>query len=469
MNIVRVLCLVLLPLLAFGCGNEPVEPPVETPDASTPPPPPPPPPAVCEPACTDSQRCNTELPTPECEEVCNTPTGCNPCYEKGNVQTATCEPVTCNGAQCERGQGCLDITVSNFARDVANAVCSCHPAYNERDKSYPDSCAAYGMVCEFDRTASPRKATKCTAPREGQPCIQSVGCATIPGVTLECRNVGGRDVCTRSCTSAADCPGATDTCGTNGFCELNFCARNPDGSLDRSKLLGPCNAVGTNDGTCIPQVINGREVGVCHQSGSAATGEECAPSGLRTAPDKLCGVGSVCEAVQADANGVVRGLCHPLCNAATGATANPVKPCASGTRCRQIVSGQTATRVGACHAECDLVGGSGGCADDALGNEVGCYQWSNRDAAKGICISTHPNAGAANSADCGPNVLNDERRSCQSRMTCIGFNRASERCWKYCDLQACPNLTTCGACNPGATRCVRPGQDNNIRVGICQP
>ncbi len=467
MRPVLTLLLVVSLAAAFGCGNEPVPPPAEETDAGTTNPPPPPPPPLCDPACTATQRCDITGEEPLCVEICNAPDGCLPKFEECNTTTAQCEPLTCNGNKCERGQGCFDTTRSDFPSGGDSAVCSCTPAYRDGEVNYPDSCNVYGLVCDFNRGT--RAPAKCTMPGEGQPCIPAIGCDATAG-PLECRTVHSNFLCVRACTSSDDCSLATDYCATSGFCEPNLCARRSDGSLDRSKLFAACDAKGTGDGTCLPRVISGKDSGLCVQNGTAATGAECYPEATRAEADKLCGAGEVCEAIQPHATNGDRtqGICFKACNAATGQQASPRISCATGSRCRAIADGSNSTRLGACHAECDLVGGKSDCPDDALGNKVGCFQSSSRDAEKGYCLSVHPKAGETNGSPCAVTGTGDERRDCGSRKTCTG--RSNPRCFDYCDVTMCPNANqSCSHCGEGTSRCTRIGNDNNAEIGVCQP
>lgn len=464
MRLLLPLTLVAVLVTSFACGDDPAPPPPPdgTTDAGTPRPPPP---LQCDPACSPTQKCEKVGEEAVCIEICNAPHGCYPGFEVCNTETAECEPITCNGAQCERGQTCVDPSRSDFPRDGEAAVCSCTPAYRTGQVEHLDSCNAYGMVCAFNRAT--RAPASCVMPGEGDPCIPSIGCDQT-GVTLECRSIGSSMICARKCSSADECPLATDTCAPSGFCEPNLCARRQDGSLDRSKLFGPCDARGTGDGTCLPRRIRGSDSALCVQNGTADVGDECSPEATRAEADKLCGAGQVCEGIQPDPThpNRTRGICARACNASTGMQASPRIGCDPGSRCRAIADGSNFTRLGACTAECDLIGGTDGCPDDALGNEVGCYSYSNRNADTGWCLPIHPNAGTANTQSCADVGGGDARQSCGSRMSCVG--RSAAACFQYCDLRLCPKANEpCPHCDESAPRCARTGNDNNAQVGVC--
>ncbi len=154
---------------------------------------------------------------------------------------------------------------------------------------------------------------------ELQPCQDDSDC----GCSLSCVEdplLGS--ACEYSCTTTTDCDNPGTIC-QHALCQAIAC----------SDYDGPCDALGTNDGSCIPyDNPDGGRVGICQQGGTAPLfGCDYVPS--RSNPSGLCPVGTYCwtegysAAAAPDPDDTV---CRPLCNPLTTTTCTNGGVCASG-------------------------------------------------------------------------------------------------------------------------------------------
>jgi hypothetical protein len=127
----------------------------------------------------------------------------------------------------------------------------------------------------------------------------------------------GQSLCETPCQTASDCPILYTIC-QGGTCQPNLCgglAGPPNGTLD-----GTCNAIGTNDGSCVPMLFGSGTVGLCYQGGGAI--QACDTSATRADLADACAPDLVCLP-----NGV-GGQCETLCNPALDPTTCPgAGPC----------------------------------------------------------------------------------------------------------------------------------------------
>jgi len=137
-------------------------------------------------------------------------------------------------------------------------------------------------------------------------CIASSDC----GCPLYCQKQadGGQiGICRRRCNTTADCP-IPDTSCQSGVCQVNLCG----GDGGNGVLNGPCDALGTGDGTCVPHSLglntgpNGVS-GHCVQNGCAT--QSCRLDAHRTDGYALCAPGFACVG-----QAPYPGNCYQLCN-----------------------------------------------------------------------------------------------------------------------------------------------------------
>jgi hypothetical protein len=144
-------------------------------------------------------------------------------------------------------------------------------------------------------------------------------CTTAHDCTCPASCQGG--FCVSGCNTSADCP-ATSAC-VQQACVFVGCGPDADGGANGA-YGGPCNASGTNDGTCF-----------------AADGFGCSPQ---------CPVGWLC---------VPAGTATTACTTITASPSNPpaAQSCAPGTVCVSSDGGPS----GSCEAICGASPASGGC------------------------------------------------------------------------------------------------------------
>lgn len=180
----------------------------------------------------------------------------------------------------------------------------------------------------------------CAIPSEYGTCTTAVGCQAPYGcVDTSSFLKGGGLQCLQTCTASTDCLSIFDACEevskTAAYCLTNICGPESmalSGQANGTAYLAPCNAVGTNDGTCLPAFFTNPADGgpllggVCTPNGPAAAGQPC--SADRTADagqPELCAANTTCIG-----NGT-ESECFPNC--ATDENACGGSPCAAGSAC----------------------------------------------------------------------------------------------------------------------------------------
>jgi hypothetical protein len=158
------------------------------------------------------------------------------------------------------------------------------------------------------------------SPNDGVSCLANSDC----GCPLFCLKADGGSAgsCQRRCNGTADCP-LPDTSCQGGVCAVTTCG--DDGG--NGVLNGPCNALGQNDGTCVPhsETVNGHTVvtGSCVQNGCAMAG--CRLDATRNEGYALCAAGLTCVGQLPNP-----GLCYRLCEMDAGGLCGPTQACQQG-------------------------------------------------------------------------------------------------------------------------------------------
>jgi hypothetical protein len=124
--------------------------------------------------------------------------------------------------------------------------------------------------------------------------------------------------CEPSCAQLSDCVDLGYLCN-GAYCQFNECGPGT-GNGDYNSF---CNVVGTDDGTCIPIMVGGVEVGQCRQGGASMTC--CSANASRTNTSaqmtSVCVAGSICSGGQ-------NGQCGPVCDPNQGGGCAPSTFCA---------------------------------------------------------------------------------------------------------------------------------------------
>ena len=412
----------------------------------------------CNPPCTAFQYCDTTMVDPYCIEICDPPVGCQ-AGEICDVTTGACVPATCNGAQCSAGQGCYDPATLGPGN-----VCTCLPGHYDGFGNWvEDTCAAYGQACAWD-WAAPGPAL-CGAPGEFESCQLALGCQA----GLECVDFGsGYALCLQACTKTAECANPMTNClpAAKRHCWYAICAEPETRPGDRQFYFKPCPSSGATDGICLPyasQDTNGNpiDLGICQQTGTAASLGRCGADADRTRPGELCPQGQWCAPAAPDPArpGERLGVCHAGCNAAPSPV--PVAPCPAGETCADMSSAAEGTmaeaRLGGCYQSCSLFGADA-CPPDVLGDKAGCMPNFNFDGTA-FCYAQQPGA-SGKGGPCTWDTVVDPRSPCQDRLACTDQGYGGT-CSAFCDPVACPGYQPCPACAPQGI-CYALGT-----VGIC--
>ena len=310
---------------------------------------------------TSTYTCKTGTCTPVCAGLaCGAADGCGgkcigscPGGQTCNAATYTCQTAgSCDPSTCAQGQGCYDPATGSTA---GTTVCTCLPATQTRT----DTCAQYGLACGMDPDA-PAAAT-CRKPQQWEDCVPNTAGACDTGFTcIPLQNGGG--ICTKVCANGSpDCDDIMTACFSDAtlgnFCWYNICADPSDpptggnAATERANYFQACETGDTVPGTCIPLNMDNtagvcEDLGVCLQSGSAASGGTCDADADRTNMAGLCGVNELCFGYN---DGTAK--CLGLCN--SGPTPQPVATCNGGLTCYDA-SGVTdpndcpQARLGAC-------------------------------------------------------------------------------------------------------------------------
>jgi len=174
--------------------------------------------------------------------------------------------------------------------------------------------------------------------------------------------------CERSCATSADCPLESEVCvpsGDAGTClEIPCGPLGPDGGILDVDLGQKCDAIGTGDGTCLPNDIveaadalydgGGTTMAVANGIPSACwlggtSSSACTLTAPPATPSERCPPGDGCSPLAIDGTSS-NGVCVPACDPA-GAPS-----CPAGAQCVGAPILDPAGSVGFCYA-----GGSGGC------------------------------------------------------------------------------------------------------------
>jgi hypothetical protein len=277
----------------------------------------------CQPACLPDQRCDATRRPPACIELCNYPIGCRPDednpfaadtlkFEVCNHETSLCEPVTCNGVQCQFGQTCLNLQTASYD---SSAECTCFPDFTgPYGEFFVDTCAYYSQICTIDfRRLEP---ASCRLPRIGEPCGPQLEGPECDQEGTDGTNAGMECVdglCWQWCEESSACRDPKSKCtvkssqmeqGTHAkHCQTNYCldpsgVEIPDVPTDRNGYFAACSSSTDDDGTCWPEpawfgVI--ADIGICAQNGLVAENGECDPDARRPHLDEMCGPSLYCQ------------------------------------------------------------------------------------------------------------------------------------------------------------------------------
>jgi hypothetical protein len=278
------------------------------------------------------------------------------------TSTTTCDPAATRaqpGALCQQGYGC-------FAGVDAG---SCVPLCNSTQLTSGLGCGDAGLACyEYASIlAGDTAAGECVPQGDGGcfdvppsntelgGCNTSADCA-CPQSCVTDPNFG--QTCETPCQATSDCPTAYTSCQSN-LCQYDYCAASPNGSAP-GQYDGPCNAAGTNDGTCLPYEYQPNStdivpIGLCSQAGDAGTGAACTEA--RGAP--LCAVGGICLE-EPNGNSACFVTCNPtldagVCGGSPNACLSFDQSNAAAGYCGPCVAtaGSCLANTDCCSASCD--------------------------------------------------------------------------------------------------------------------
>ncbi len=150
--------------------------------------------------------------------------------------------------------------------------------------------------------------------REFEGCGQNSDCNCPLNCVTDPLYGGAVMVCEGPCLQDTDCPSAGDIC-VGGNCTFRLCGVLPDGgSVTGSPANAPCDALATQDGTCVPSFtgLQLSNLDICYLGGTATGACDVL---ARYDAGSLCTVGSFCI------GGQCLQLCDPSANACpAGAT-----------------------------------------------------------------------------------------------------------------------------------------------------
>jgi len=198
---------------------------------------------------------------------------------------------------CRVGEICIAGQCSCDSLHCTGKLCC-----NSEGRCAYDSCRVSGLI------------------EEGQSCQHNGDCG-CPLFCFKDADAGPLGSCERRCNGTSDCP-LPDTSCQDGLCLDNSCG----GDAGNGVLNGPCNALGQDDGTCVPRarVVAGRTYvyGSCVQNG-CATGS-CLLGAKRTDGFALCAAGLACAGELPGP-----GSCYRMCDLDAG------QPCPAGQTCTE--------------------------------------------------------------------------------------------------------------------------------------
>ena len=221
-----------------------------------------------------------------------------------NTDTSDIDP--CAEVTCEEGQSCADGTCvgdtsvddgdettdggSDDSDDSTDTPDETTPEVTTTPCETTDDCGDDGLVCEN---------SVCVALRGGD-CSSSVPCSE----GFDCVEAASGATCLEPCTETATCrsmercwaDGEGSVLGNiDGYCFANLCGpADPFGLLKPAEFMGPCNAVGEEDGICFGPIAETPLgfIGACmNASGTLPPSSECDPAATQADLDGLCASG----------------------------------------------------------------------------------------------------------------------------------------------------------------------------------
>ena len=320
----------------------------------------------------------------------------------------------------------------------------------------------------------------CQKPTRGSPCTPFYGCSQEPGdshATICAGDFDGSSTCKPSCTSHADCQGATVTdlqsynpqpqdnwCIDYGNVDLHgnslgpACVRGlcfydaapPDSGLNAGALYGPCP--GLPNSLCEPEyyATDTQEIGFCQSvqpsSGSSTVGQLCNPLAGRENPTAECGADAFC----------LGGICQPICDAVQPGVGN-LPGCGSSLTCisPEGINLISKYQVGGCAVACDPYADAvnSGCTNFCGGPPSRCHFIFADGEQPGIAAGFCEAAVSAPIPAGQPCVLRpDGQETCESGAACFTTlpDAGGQTCLKLCLGRA--HAGTPDAC-PGGAAC----------------
>ncbi len=269
---------------------------------------------TCEPGCVTAgcdhgEQCNTSTGLCEPEGGCTTDAQCNP--PNTICEDNSCVP-GCINAGCDHGEQCNTTTgrcepAGGCTTDddcPGSQICrqgECGGGYLDDCAHDPDFCAP-GYVCEDRLEQNDTQVHLCL-----KPCAQARDCIDT---YFYCRDFGS---------------------GIE-YCFVNFC--------DEEDVLQPCDAQGTNDGTCIGVETTDDWAYACFAGGNAQAGADCDGDATYDEQHINCAQGHICAGT-GDAS-----ACYPLCDTAWNDDDTVEPGCDAGETCSDL--GGTPESTGIC-------------------------------------------------------------------------------------------------------------------------
>ena len=236
----------------------------------------------------------------------------------GNQCAQLCDP-TVNGPSCPPNSGCVGLSSS----DPRLGVCMFAGTGGNSGGSGPSTGGGSSGGSSGGNSGGSGSSTGgsstggCGGGNEFAPCQTEQDCSC--GLVCVNNNLG-ESACEHLCQNSAQCPTLYTVC-SGISCTYDLCGASLGGPANGT-LDGPCNAQGTNDGTCAPLPPDGgSQFGLCFQGGGATS--SCSVSTTRPNLQTACGVGQICgPSFSGD-------VCYTLCN--------PNAPkCKAGSSCTVI-------------------------------------------------------------------------------------------------------------------------------------
>ncbi len=257
------------------------------------------------------------------------------------------------------------------------------------------------------------------------PCTvaSDCGCPYVCTPTL-----AGQSICEQPCQSTSDCSALYTTC-TGGACQPNVCG------IGGGQIDGLCNAVGQNDGTCLALSVDGFNVGLCYQGGTATA--SCSIDATRQNLSQDCVAGEFCAGA----------ICEEVCNP------NGSVPCTNGGMCVAEIASEP--ELGFC-----LGGGgssgSGACSGPppACTCSTNCVcqpvcdngAWTCSEACTGGSSSgSGTSSSSGSSSSCGPPPICSCSPGCSCGSSC---SNGTWSCFQVCGSVGGSSGSSSGGCNP---------------------